>query len=637
MTNRCDLRVVDKIQQLLMCVHSSTDFFVLYNTSKDSLPTLLQPYEERIFCYSSDILYTMGYMPLGDSLVPGSCHFPLLKFFLTHPEYDYYWTMEDDVAFNGEWSTLFNYYSNDETDMISAHIKTYSEAPEWVWWNSLNTGHDIINEENFVCAFNPLCRLSHRELQCVHESLLKGWKGHAEVVISTVLKHNNLSIKDIDGTGLFVPVGEENLFYDNQTHSHLALCIQEKRPNILYHPIKHKIGSCHLRKNCVISAVGKNSLHKYWLENGENRSFDLHLIVYDDSFSKFYNDADFLYLKKGYKLKLVYDYLLNFPHYLEHYSYIFIPDDDIMTDARSINRLFHLMEQYSLKIAQPALKESYYTYPVTLQEHPFILRYTNFVEMMLPCFSREALKEVIYTFNENESGWGTEFHWPLLIGSKGRDMAIIDAVPMIHTQPVKRGRTENDKELHAYLKKYYLVPNSKELGFVMDRTLKEPQVKVEKLYEKRKNLILMNMRTVPYLLRKIQMKEVTRQGLDGKLSIALFLTQLADISGAIQYKDIAEMILHEMSNQKEPSLTLHSFIHGGLGILWGTYMLKKESDFTKIIKKKKLGNPLEIQKLEAFFDCQIEELVNLSISKVMMRISEYQLGKKSDNNIMFHC
>lgn len=636
MTNKSDYYVVDKIQQLMLCINSLTDFFILYHTSQDSLPPLLQPYAERIFCYSSDILYTMGYIPLGDSLIPGSCHFPLLKLFLAHPEYNYYWTIEDDVAFSGEWSTLFDYYSSDETDLISAHIKKLSDAPKWEWWYSLNTGHDIINKENIVCAFNPVYRLSHRALQCIHESLLKGWKGHAEVVISTIIKHNSLSIKDLGGTGYFVPIGENNLFYDNQTHSHIALNIQEIRPNIIYHPIKQKIGFQHLRKNCVISAVGKNSLHKYWLENSENRSFDLHLIVYDDSFSEFYNDADFLYLKKGYKLKLVYDYLMNHPNYLEHYSYFFIPDDDIKTDAQSINRLFHLMEQYSLKIAQPALKESYYTYPMTLQEHHFILRYTNFVEMMLPCFSREALEKVIYTFKENESGWGTEFHWPLLINSKGRDLAIIDAVPMIHTQPVKRSRIEHVKELDAYLKKYHLVPNTKELGFVMDRIPKMSQDGMEKLYERRKNLILTNMRIVPLLLKKIQMKEVTHQGLDGKLSIALFLMQLAEISGAIQYKDVAEMIIREMSNQEESSLTLHSFIYGGLGILWGTYLLKNISDFTNIINKKKIGNSHEIQELETFFNCRIEELMNLPICKVMMHISEYQLRYKSNNNIMLH-
>lgn len=110
MTNKGDYCIVDKIRDLLSCVNSSTDFFVLYNTTQDSLPSLLQPYAERIFCYSSAILYTMGYMPMGDSLVPGSCHFPLLKFFLAHPEYEYYWTIEDDAIFSGKWSTLFDYY-----------------------------------------------------------------------------------------------------------------------------------------------------------------------------------------------------------------------------------------------------------------------------------------------------------------------------------------------------------------------------------------------------------------------------------------------------------------------------------------------------------------------------------------------
>ena len=636
MTNKSDYTVVEKIQQLLLNISSSTDFYILYNTSKTSLPSSLQPYAKRIFCFSSDILYTLGYTPLGDSLVSGNCHFPLLDFFLTYPEYDYYWTIEDDVVFSGKWGTLFDYYSNDATDMISAHIKSFSEAPQWEWWDSLNTGLDIIKKENIICAFNPVYRLSHRALQYVHESLLNGWKGHAEVVISTILKHNNLSIKDFGGTGNFVPIGEENLFYDNQTHSHVALSIQAIRQDIIYHPIKQKIGSRQLRKNCVISAVGKKSLHKYWLRNGENRTFDLHLIVYDESFTEFYNDADFVYLKKGFKLKLVYDYLMNHTNFLEHYSFFFIPDDDIMTDAQSIDKLFSLMEQYSLKIAQPALKQSYYTYPITLQEHYFVLRYSNFVEMMLPCFSREALNKVINTFNENESGWGTEFHWPLLIKANKTDMAIIDSVPMIHTQPVKKGRTENEKELYAYLEKYHITPHSEEYKFVMEKTSLEILPRMNGLYEKRKNLILANMRIVPLLLKKLQMKEITHQGLDGTLSIILYLKQLADVSEAIQYKRIADIIFRGISVPEESSLTLHSFIYGGLGIQWGTYIQKNDNRFLSIIMNKKSRNPHEIRELETFLNCHIEELMNIPISKIMMCVSEHQLKYKSDNNVMLH-
>ena len=102
----------------------------------------------------------------------------------------------------------------------------------------------------------------------------------------------------------------------------------------------------------------------------------------------------------------MYDYLKDNPQFLDYYSYFFIPDDDIMADALSIECLFETMDRNSLQIVQPALRQSYFTYMITLMDHLSELRYTNFVEMMLPCFSNHALRKVIYTFNENESGWG---------------------------------------------------------------------------------------------------------------------------------------------------------------------------------------------------------------------------------------
>ena len=604
MTNKSDLCVVDKIQQLLLCINPSTDFFLLYNTSQELLPSTLQPYAEIVFCFSSDILYSMGYMPLGDSLIPGSCHFPLLKFYLTHPEYDYYWLIEDDVFFSGNWGVLFDYYCNDTTDMLSSRIMTLAESPQWDWWYSLNSGRDTIRKEDFVSAFNPICRLSKRALQCVHESHLNGWRGHAEVVVSTILKYKGQSIKDIGGKGSFTPEGKENLFYKDGTHSHIALAIQDIRPNTIYHPIKQKKTTCQLRKNCVISAVGRNSLHRNWLNNSENRTFDLHLIVYDDSFSEFYGDADFMSFKKGFKLKLVYDYLNSHQDYLNHYAYFFIPDEDIMTDAQSIERLFDAMNQYSLKIAQPALKQSYFTYPATLQEHFFTLRYTNFVEMMLPCFSQEALNKVLFTFNENESGWGSEYHWPLLIETNKKDMAIIDSIPMVHTQPVKEGRINNEKELNAYLRKFHITPHSEEYGFVIDGASYEVQMYMKNLYEKRKNLILANMRMVPILLKKIKMGEISRRGLDGMLSIVLYLKVLAFITEAIQYDNVTETFFNTKEDLK--------------------------------IKESISNLTIGIEELKAVLEGRFDMKEGIYICRIMLNISEIQLKYKSDNNLLLH-
>lgn len=46
-------------------------------------------------------------------------------------------------------------------------------------------------------------------------------------------------------------------------------------------------------KNCVISVVGKSSLHKEWIRGICDCDFDLHLVVYDNSYAEFVNDMSF--------------------------------------------------------------------------------------------------------------------------------------------------------------------------------------------------------------------------------------------------------------------------------------------------------------------------------------------------------
>src|SRR5688572_24883410 len=105
-------------------------------------------------------------------------------------------------------------------------------------------------------------------------------------------------------------------------------------------------------KCCVISAVGKTSLHHHW--RNRYSKFDLHLIVYDDSYDMFKLDSPFITQSKGYKFNLVYDYFMNNKHFIDDYKYFYVPDDDILTDSKNIHRLFKYMEKYKLAIAQPA-------------------------------------------------------------------------------------------------------------------------------------------------------------------------------------------------------------------------------------------------------------------------------------------
>lgn len=631
MTNRHDLYTIDKIESLMSVINNYTEFYILYNATSNILPTALEPYKDHIFSFTSDILYTMGYQPLGDSLVYGNCHFPVLKFFLAHQEYDYYWTIEDDVVFTGNWSTLIDHYKKDTSDFISALIRTYDDEPQWNWWNSLYTNSESIDKESIIAAFNPIYRMSNRALSLVNQTLLRGWRGHAEVIISTIMRYNSLSIKDMGGSGRYVPKGEEDLFYTTESHSYKALKTQSYHPNFIYHPIKQKISSRVLRKNCVISAVGHNSLHKKWLVNGDNRSFDLHLIVYDDSYGRFYNDADFLFFRKGYKLKLVYDYLMQHPEYLEHYSYFFIPDDDIDTDAFQIERLFRAMEIYSLQIAQPSLRQSYYSFSHTLNVHFSIMRYTNFVEMMLPCFSKDALHKVVETFNANESGWGIEYHWASLINSNEQDMAIIDDITMVHTRPVQTGRSQNIIEMQQYMSKYNLSNTVKETGYLWNNTKATCQTRLIELYNMRTHVLNSLKELVQILIRIVNNGGISRPGLNGISNVALLLHEFSIISENIEYANTAKDIFERINMTNDCQLTQQSFLSGKLGYLWTA---KKLSIDTKsfnlfVYNREKNCVTMDNDINTNMLGIEWEEIDTISVPDIMCLITKYLL--KSEN------
>ncbi len=126
------------------------------------------------------------------------------------------------------------------------------------------------------------------------------------------------------------------------------------------------------------------------------------------------------------------------------YDAIWFPDDDLSANAKTINEMFDLFMRYDLKMAQPALtKDSYFTHGITLENNNFVLRYTDFVEVMAPIFLCETLREVWETFNQSQSGWGLDNIWPKKINAGKRDLAIIDQTAVKHTRPVGGGELYN--------------------------------------------------------------------------------------------------------------------------------------------------------------------------------------------------
>lgn len=431
------------------------DVYFAYHQQGDVLPVSLQNVE-NLFVFTSDVLKELGYTPIErGKLVPGSNHFPLLKFYKENQGYDYYWLVEDDVRFSGEWKDFFGSFASCTSDFLSSVIETKAENPTWCWWTCLKTGNEVIAEEKLLKSFNPIFRLSSQALACIDAHLRIGWMGHYEVLLPTLLYNKGFLLEDFGGEGTFVRPENNAKFYDD-TSMRIAPVLPDDRKSYLFHPVKEEKvrqnGS--YKKNAVFVPVGKDSLHRQLLKG--DADFDLHLLIYDGSYNKFCNDSDFVACDAGYKMDMTYRYLHRHPELFEKYEYFFLLDDDIVISTEDVNRLFSMMREYQLKIAQPSLVMSYYTYKHTAF-HPFyILRYTNFVEMMMPCFSRDALKAVLPTFEQKIRWCGIEMHWPVLVGSNHKDMAIVDAVSAKHTRPVQSWNSLSQLQQENYLKRHNL-------------------------------------------------------------------------------------------------------------------------------------------------------------------------------------
>jgi Protein of unknown function (DUF707) len=191
------------------------------------------------------------------------------------------------------------------------------------------------------------------------------------------------------------------------------------------------------RKNLVIVRAGNNSLHPEWLKGMEDRSWDLVINYYGDDPTIYRDNGATRIDSKGPKWPALHALFTANPNFLRDYSNIWLPDDDLLTKTTQINQLFHVFNTYALQVAQPALTwNSYFGHLTTLKNIHFKIRFTNYVEVMAPCFSAQTLAKALPLLNVNLSGWGLDFVWTKLVDHPEREIAIIDSVTVQHTRPV---------------------------------------------------------------------------------------------------------------------------------------------------------------------------------------------------------
>ncbi len=195
--------------------------------------------ETRIHLSTQRDIESLNYRPRKVPIIPGNVHFPLLHFFLSNPNYERYWLIEYDVRYTGTWRHLFSAFKADKSDLITSHLRTYDQEPDWPHWELTHPTLSVPLDKR-IRGFNPIFRISGPALRHIHISHKDGWQGHNEVLLPTLLHQSKFSLSDFGGEGSFVPPKRKNHFYiSNLTqryrpvHENTAFYWKK-----IYHPVK---------------------------------------------------------------------------------------------------------------------------------------------------------------------------------------------------------------------------------------------------------------------------------------------------------------------------------------------------------------------------------------------------------------
>ena len=250
-THQINYFIISQYYSIQKGIDYDTDLFLLLESDERSKPLI--PSNIMYYLFSKETLKSLRYTPILETIIPGSNHFPVFQFFKDHPYYTYYWNIEYDVYFHGNWDVFFKKFESTNADFISSHVEAYNSRPDWGWWSSLSLKTVSIEMTNWIKSFNPIYRISNTALRSLDALLRAGNSGHHEVLIATLLSNAGFLLMDFGGCGVFTPESIKNMFYQSYSgiDDFYSYSTMRYRPvfrpeylqkivedNRLYHPVK---------------------------------------------------------------------------------------------------------------------------------------------------------------------------------------------------------------------------------------------------------------------------------------------------------------------------------------------------------------------------------------------------------------
>ncbi len=189
-------------------------------------------------------------------------------------------------------------------------------------------------------------------------------------------------------------------------------------------------------RNLLLLPTGRESLFRNW-PRPLGTTFDVALLYYDPPLETVPNWARQVWHGRGEKFALIAEFCKAAPN-IHDYDAVFIPDDDLRISPEQVETIFHIFHFYRLAIAQPALdRKSFYSHKITrwCKRPEVLMRYTNFVEIMCPIFSRFSFRLLSDTFEKSPTGYGLDIVWAHRLAY--HNLAVIDGVQINHGRPIQ--------------------------------------------------------------------------------------------------------------------------------------------------------------------------------------------------------
>jgi hypothetical protein len=158
----------------------------------------------------------------------------MLNFYISNPNYDYYWFFDDDVKCS-DWNALFStskydsdflcYFTFKKNNVVSQlnvpiiDEKTYSKQG---WFNRFPGDKDTLPENinEFFGSFFPIVRFSNIALKTLLEANKKGYYAYGEGFVPTVLNAKGLALDTLylpDNTSRHFDINQVKITHKNQT------------------------------------------------------------------------------------------------------------------------------------------------------------------------------------------------------------------------------------------------------------------------------------------------------------------------------------------------------------------------------------------------------------------------------------